>query len=106
VAHLSRTRFDILGNLVKVSRQASQHFLQVGLPRCLGQSPGMVGLMVVVRCAVHKLKTPWKANHSPLGSSTPSAHATMKSEPGPPITLDNAAKAEMRLIVWCRRCGR
>jgi hypothetical protein len=29
----------------------------------------------------------------------------MKSEPSPPMTLGNAAKAELRLIVWCRRCG-
>jgi hypothetical protein len=29
----------------------------------------------------------------------------MKSEPGPPMTLGNAAKAELRLIVWCRGCG-
>jgi hypothetical protein len=28
----------------------------------------------------------------------------MKSEPGPPMTLGNAAKAELRLIVWCRSC--
>jgi hypothetical protein len=29
----------------------------------------------------------------------------MKSEPGPPMTLGNAAKAELQLIVWCRGCG-
>jgi hypothetical protein len=29
----------------------------------------------------------------------------MKSNPGPPMTLGSAAKAELRLIVWCRRCG-
>jgi hypothetical protein len=29
----------------------------------------------------------------------------MKSEPGPPMTLRNAAKAELRLIVWCHGCG-
>jgi hypothetical protein len=28
----------------------------------------------------------------------------MKSEPGSPMTLGNAAKAELRLIVWCRSC--
>jgi hypothetical protein len=32
--------------------------------------------------------------------------ATMKSEPGPPMTLGNAANAELRLIVWCRVCKR
>ena len=25
---------------------------------------------------------------------------------GPPMTLGNAAKAGVRLIVWCRECGR
>jgi hypothetical protein len=25
---------------------------------------------------------------------------------GPPMTLGNAAKAGVRLIVWCRDCGR
>ena len=29
----------------------------------------------------------------------------MKPETGPPMTLGNAAKAELRLIVWCRACG-
>jgi hypothetical protein len=29
----------------------------------------------------------------------------MKSEPGPPMTLGNAAAARVRLIVWCRDCG-
>src|SRR5271165_3127469 len=29
----------------------------------------------------------------------------MKSEPGPPMTLGNAATACVRLIVWCRDCG-
>jgi hypothetical protein len=30
----------------------------------------------------------------------------MKSEPGPPMTLDNAAAARVPMIVWCnaRRC--
>jgi hypothetical protein len=30
----------------------------------------------------------------------------MKSTPGPPMTLDNAAAARVRLIVWCRACRR
>jgi hypothetical protein len=30
----------------------------------------------------------------------------MKSEPDPRMTLGNAAKAELRLIVWCHRCKR
>jgi hypothetical protein len=28
----------------------------------------------------------------------------MKSEPGPPMTLGDAAAAGVRLIVWCREC--
>ena len=28
----------------------------------------------------------------------------MKSIPGPPMTLGNAAAARVRLIVWCREC--
>jgi hypothetical protein len=30
----------------------------------------------------------------------------MKFDPGPPTTLGNAAKAELRLIAWCRGCER
>jgi hypothetical protein len=29
----------------------------------------------------------------------------MKSAPGPPMTLGNAAAARVRLIVWCKACG-
>jgi len=29
----------------------------------------------------------------------------MKSHPGPPMTLGNAAAARVRLIVWCKACG-
>jgi hypothetical protein len=28
----------------------------------------------------------------------------LKSEPGPPMTLGNAAAAKVRLIVWCKSC--
>jgi hypothetical protein len=28
----------------------------------------------------------------------------MKSEPGPPMTLGNAAAARVRFIVWCKGC--
>jgi hypothetical protein len=42
---LGVTQFDILGGLVKVLGQAAEHILQVGLPRYLGQSPGMVGFV-------------------------------------------------------------
>jgi hypothetical protein len=29
----------------------------------------------------------------------------MRSEQGPPMTLENAAAAHVRLIVWCKACG-
>ena len=29
----------------------------------------------------------------------------MKTPPGPPMTLGNAAAARVRLIVWCKACG-
>jgi hypothetical protein len=29
----------------------------------------------------------------------------MKSPPGSPMTLGNAANAKVRLIVWCKACG-
>jgi hypothetical protein len=28
----------------------------------------------------------------------------MKSDSGPPMTLGNAARARVRLIVWCKAC--
>lgn len=28
----------------------------------------------------------------------------MRSKPGPPMTLGNAAAARVRLVVWCRDC--
>jgi hypothetical protein len=28
----------------------------------------------------------------------------MQSQPGPPMTLGNAAAARVRLIVWCKDC--
>jgi hypothetical protein len=30
----------------------------------------------------------------------------MKSDPGPPMPLGNVATARVRLIVWCKECGR
>jgi Zn finger protein HypA/HybF involved in hydrogenase expression len=30
----------------------------------------------------------------------------MNSYTGPPMTLGNAAAARVRLIVWCKECGR
>ena len=32
-------------------------------------------------------------------------HSFIKSRPGPPMTLCNAASAKVRLIVWCKACG-
>jgi hypothetical protein len=29
----------------------------------------------------------------------------MKSQVGPPMTLGNAAAAQVRLILWCKGCG-
>jgi rubredoxin len=29
----------------------------------------------------------------------------VKSDPGPPMTLGNAAAAHVRLIVWCKACS-
>jgi hypothetical protein len=43
------------------------------------------------------------------GGLTPSGAifcAPMKSAPGPPMTLGNAAAARVWLIVWCRDCSR
>jgi hypothetical protein len=33
------------------------------------------------------------------------AYGFMRSAPGPPMTLGNAAAARVRLIVWCKACG-
>jgi hypothetical protein len=33
------------------------------------------------------------------------ARGSMKSQPGPPMTLGNAAAARVRLIVWCKACS-
>ena len=32
------------------------------------------------------------------------AKIVVKAEPGPPMTLGNAAAARVRLIVWCKDC--
>ena len=34
----------------------------------------------------------------------PQRPRALKSEPGPPMTLGNAAAAKVRLIVWCKSC--
>ncbi len=57
MTHLYRTSFDILGDLVKVSRHATEDFFQIVLPRRFGQLPSMVRLLAVIRCAVHNHKT-------------------------------------------------
>jgi hypothetical protein len=33
------------------------------------------------------------------------ARDSMKSQPGPPMTVGNAAAARVRLIVWCKACS-
>jgi hypothetical protein len=42
VTRLSSISADILGDIVKVSRQAAQQFFQILLPRCVGQPPSMI----------------------------------------------------------------
>jgi hypothetical protein len=42
VTRLSHISADILGDIVKVSRQAAEQFFQIPLPRCVGQLPSMV----------------------------------------------------------------
>jgi hypothetical protein len=39
-----------------------------------------------------------------IWASRVSFGAMVKSDPGPPMTLGNAAAARVRLIVWCREC--
>jgi hypothetical protein len=39
------------------------------------------------------------------GPQTTHKRPLMKLEPVPPMTLGNAARAGVRLIVWCRACG-
>jgi hypothetical protein len=43
-----------------------------------------------------------------IGTGTRTRYSNMrakvKSEPGPPMTLGNAAAAGVRLIVWCKDC--
>jgi hypothetical protein len=39
-----------------------------------------------------------------LPSRLPLRAKSVKSEPGPPMTLGNAATARVRLIVWCKGC--
>jgi hypothetical protein len=38
------------------------------------------------------------------GGATGAKH--LKSAPGPPMTLGNAARADVRFIVWCKECHR
>src|SRR5712672_2162581 len=39
-----------------------------------------------------------------MPSRPPMAEHKVKAEPGPPMTLGNAAAARVRLIVWCKDC--
>src|SRR6516225_10241448 len=47
----------------------------------------------------HELRSPPNVN---LGYQSA---RLMKSKPGPPMTLGNAAAACVRPIVWCKACG-
>src|SRR5438132_1062060 len=40
----------------------------------------------------------------PVGELLPQIGSSMKSEPGPPMTLGTAVAAGVRLIVWCKAC--
>jgi hypothetical protein len=42
----------------------------------------------------------------PSRDDAPSAERRKKSPPGPPMTLGGATAPGVRLIVWCRDCGR
>ena len=51
---------------------------------------------------VHQLRSPYNDD---LGIARQSRRHQVKSEPGPPMTLGNAAAARVRLIVWCKECS-
>jgi hypothetical protein len=36
----------------------------------------------------------------------PLVRMAAKSQPGPPMPLNAATAAQVRLIIWCRECGR
>jgi hypothetical protein len=40
----------------------------------------------------------------PSRDDAPGAERRKKAQPGPPMTLGNAAAARVRLIVWCKEC--
>jgi hypothetical protein len=40
----------------------------------------------------------------PNRDDAPAAERRHKSQPGPPMTLGQAASAGVRLIVWCKSC--
>jgi hypothetical protein len=46
-----------------------------------------------------------RAAESDDGQKAPLRPLTLKSVPGPPMTLGNAAAAHVRLIVWCWDCS-
>jgi hypothetical protein len=59
------------------------------------------GLAIVIKSS--QRSTPNRTDQRTQHVHTPCV--AMKSEPGPPMTLGNAAAAGVRLIVWCRDCG-
>jgi hypothetical protein len=42
--------------------------------------------------------------YAPPRASAATGAKHLKSTPGPPMTLGNAARAGVRLIVWCKEC--
>jgi hypothetical protein len=56
VAGFRCTRFEVLGGLVIILRETSDHAFQITLPCHLGQSPKMVRALAVIRCTVHTLQ--------------------------------------------------
>jgi hypothetical protein len=58
VTHRCQASFNIFGGPIKVSRKAAERFLQIVLPRRVGQSPSMVRLLAEMRCVVHDHETP------------------------------------------------
>jgi hypothetical protein len=89
---------------VRQCRTFAFHYRDPDLPASSHPpSGGLSGLLAVRR---RWLAAPDKARGPPAGLLSWTARRVQKSEPGPPITLGNAARAELRLIVWCRASGR
>ena len=53
MAEIGSARFEIIGDLVVILRQTTEHHFQIVLPCQPGQTPNMIRLLVIVGCAVH-----------------------------------------------------